>query len=273
MNPIQIHPLQHWLHSRHIWLLVLLVFGGTTHGQQGLVIDYADESTASYADHLAAIKRADSKNLYNAVSSEEVYRALNAPMGFTLVVRGARSSFLPNPLAIPAELQYEDDEIEFVSSMGSNLALRNIASGQTLAYFYSKRDKKFVTVDAPDAPIDWHLGTETKPIAGYICTSAAGYFCSDTLQAYFTTAIPVSAGPFLFSGLPGLILELTYSRGKRRLLAQGVQVLDDTAIAKLPIQYIQSSYEEPPKHLSKPTDDPADFCSYLLSKTSDEELH
>jgi GLPGLI family protein len=62
--------------------------------------------------------------------------------------------------------------------------------------------------------INWTITKETKTIEGYLCTKATadktvvGYPLK--LIAWFCEKIPVSDGPFEYSGLPGFILEFSY---------------------------------------------------------------
>ncbi|MBB6131605.1 GLPGLI family protein [Mucilaginibacter lappiensis] len=55
--------------------------------------------------------------------------------------------------------------------------------------------------------INWKITTETREIAGYTCRRAnALVLDSIYVVAFYTDEIPVSGGPELFSGLPGMIL-------------------------------------------------------------------
>ena len=64
------------------------------------------------------------------------------------------------------------------------------------------------TEDKPD--FGWQVDfSQTKEIAGYNCHSAKGSYAGRDYQAWFTTDIPISDGPWLFCGLPGLILEVS----------------------------------------------------------------
>lgn len=57
------------------------------------------------------------------------------------------------------------------------------------------------------AVFHWRLTNQYKKIENYRCQKAIGILKSDTVTAWFTEQIPVSAGPSYISGLPGLILE------------------------------------------------------------------
>ncbi|MEH6406573.1 MAG: GLPGLI family protein [Leeuwenhoekiella sp.] len=65
-------------------------------------------------------------------------------------------------------------------------------------------------------PLKWNLTRETKTIANYTCYKAMAIWEITTssgerkhkLEAWYTPDIPLSLGPYLFTGLPGVILEL-----------------------------------------------------------------
>lgn len=64
------------------------------------------------------------------------------------------------------------------------------------------------TENKPD--FGWEIDfNQTKEIAGYTCHAAKGSYAGRDYQAWFTTDIPVSDGPWKFCGLPGLILEVS----------------------------------------------------------------
>ncbi|HKG05904.1 MAG TPA: GLPGLI family protein, partial [Pedobacter sp.] len=54
----------------------------------------------------------------------------------------------------------------------------------------------------------WKILDGTDTIASYTCQKALLKFRGRTYTAWFTTDIPVSDGPWKFSGLPGLILKI-----------------------------------------------------------------
>lgn len=56
--------------------------------------------------------------------------------------------------------------------------------------------------------INWKINKETKVILGYRCQKAAGEFRGRKYNVWFTKDIPTSFGPWKWSGLPGLILEV-----------------------------------------------------------------
>ncbi|MDL2239914.1 GLPGLI family protein [Bacteroidales bacterium OttesenSCG-928-L14] len=56
--------------------------------------------------------------------------------------------------------------------------------------------------------INWEIHNDRKDILNYSCQKATAEFRGRTWEAWFTFDIPFSDGPFKFTGLPGLILEI-----------------------------------------------------------------
>ncbi len=54
----------------------------------------------------------------------------------------------------------------------------------------------------------WEIKNEKKKILGYLCQKAITTFRGRNYEAWFTSKIPLSEGPYKFGGLPGLILEI-----------------------------------------------------------------
>lgn len=57
--------------------------------------------------------------------------------------------------------------------------------------------------------IDWEIQSETKEIIGFKVQKATGAFVGRNYEAWFAPELPFSDGPYKFSGLPGLILEIS----------------------------------------------------------------
>lgn len=60
---------------------------------------------------------------------------------------------------------------------------------------------------------DWKIMDSTKLIIGYPCQLAKTEFRGRIYHAWFTPDIPICEGPWKFTGLPGLIMEV-YDRNK-----------------------------------------------------------
>ncbi len=57
--------------------------------------------------------------------------------------------------------------------------------------------------------LKWEIGTETDSISGLVCTKATTTFAGRDYIAWFAAEIPISDGPYLFWGLPGLIIKVS----------------------------------------------------------------
>jgi GLPGLI family protein len=73
-------------------------------------------------------------------------------------------------------------------------------------------ETKFLVKDTVRA-LTWKEKPEIRTIAGHACHKAVSVICDSVfVVAFYAEDIPVSGGPELFGGLPGLILELAVPR-------------------------------------------------------------
>lgn len=71
-------------------------------------------------------------------------------------------------------------------------------------------------------PQSWQLGPERKDILGYTCQRATTTFRGRKYTAWVATDIPLSNGPWLLGGLPGLILEAYDSNKEYHFVATSI---------------------------------------------------
>ena len=62
--------------------------------------------------------------------------------------------------------------------------------------------------EEPFDSFKWQITSETDTIHNYVCQKAICDFGGRIWEAWFTSEIPISEGPYKFCGLPGLILNL-----------------------------------------------------------------
>jgi GLPGLI family protein len=68
-------------------------------------------------------------------------------------------------------------------------------------------DKEFL-VSEDLRKIDWELINEIKKIGSFECKKAQAKIGDDLIEAWYTPNIPTMAGPSIYWGLPGLIVEV-----------------------------------------------------------------
>jgi GLPGLI family protein len=88
------------------------------------------------------------------------------------------------------------------------------AKVQKVYYDFDKKQKleqvEFLTriflVESEIESIPWKLGSDKKKVLEYVCLGATATIDDQEIMAWFAPEIPVSLGPSIFSGLPGMIL-------------------------------------------------------------------
>jgi GLPGLI family protein len=61
--------------------------------------------------------------------------------------------------------------------------------------------------------LNWTITADTATISTYHCTKAKIQFRGRNYEAWFTKQVPISIGPFLFYGLPGMIVRIRELKG------------------------------------------------------------
>lgn len=82
------------------------------------------------------------------------------------------------------------------------------------------------TFQEPTPTIDWQIQTDTMRILNYPCQKAICQFRGRNYEAWFTSDINVSDGPWKFTGLPGLILKVVDSRGHFLFECKSIEKVD-----------------------------------------------
>jgi len=160
-----------------------------------------------------------------------------------------------------AEQENQDDDIQGEGGMqirmvvagSDDLLYNNFATSKRLE-LRELFDKKFLIEDSI-RPLKWKMTGETRSILGHNCMKATAVNITrrmvmnmdigkmerkeidDTANiiAWFTTDIPVSAGPGEYQGqLPGLILEMDVANGRQVFRALEISPKPDLASIKEP---------------------------------------
>lgn len=90
--------------------------------------------------------------------------------------------------------------------------------------------------------VSWEIGEEQSEIQGYRVQKATTRYAGRTWTAWFAPEIPVNDGPYIFSGLPGLILEVNDTRNHYVFEMVSIERPSEPKHIKLPtIRYIETS--------------------------------
>ncbi len=157
--------------------------------------------------------------------------------------------------------KHTEEETENTEFGGDGMQLSIVGPGQNDIVFHDFNkgrrveqremfDKKFIVEDSI-RKLNWKLAGETQTILGHVCQKATAQRIGKRMQmtmdngkmerkeiddttaiiAWFTTDIPVSAGPDLQGQLPGLILALDMNDG--RLVYKAVEISPKTDLASI----------------------------------------
>ena len=160
--------------------------------------------------------------------------------------------------------KHADEEMEANEFGGNGMQINVVGPGQNDIVFYDFAkgvrveqremfDKKFIIEDSI-AKLNWKLTGETQTILGHICQKATTQRIGKRMQmtmdngkmerkeiddtsrivAWFTTDIPISAGPEVQGQLPGLILALDMNDGRMVYKAVELSSKFDLASIKAP---------------------------------------
>lgn len=112
-----------------------------------------------------------------------------------------------------------DSQFESSSEISPTILVKDVQAG-TVTYSAPYMRQKLV-VDS-EVEIKWTLTGNKKQILNYSCLEAKTDWRGRSYVAYFSPDIPIQSGPFKFSGLPGLILEVRSSDNALTITALSV---------------------------------------------------
>ncbi|WP_250435350.1 GLPGLI family protein [Hanstruepera flava] len=104
--------------------------------------------------------------------------------------------------------------------------------------YYTRQIKEdFFYYEQPKRLCSWKLIGETKTLNGYKAQKATTIFSGRDYVGWFTPEVPVSDGPYKFSGLPGLIIELYDTQNHYHFELIGFEKLDPKPAFKTNLKY------------------------------------
>lgn len=88
--------------------------------------------------------------------------------------------------------------------------------------------------------LNWKITKEMKELIGYKCRKATINFRGRSFIAWYTDDIPVSDGPHIFNGLPGLILEIKDSKGEYTFVANQISKKTESVYKNIDTKIIKT---------------------------------
>lgn len=89
---------------------------------------------------------------------------------------------------------------------------------------YYQNEMLLVKENYDEVNHQWKIENETKMIGTRRCSKASTNFRGRKYTAWYTNTIPLPYGPWKFSGLPGLILEVYDSKNEVHFVASKIQI-------------------------------------------------
>ncbi|NME68632.1 GLPGLI family protein [Flammeovirga aprica] len=120
------------------------------------------------------------------------------------------------------------DQNEIVEPKSNNFSVMKDYQTKEATYIYNLGYIANCSFTENYGELEWVITNESKVIKGYNCILAKAEYGLYKVEAWFTPEIPVSDGPYLFAGLPGLILSLNNQENKHSFLIEEIQ--SDTTV-------------------------------------------
>jgi GLPGLI family protein len=88
--------------------------------------------------------------------------------------------------------------------------MKDFKKGSAIIILYNTNRRQYME---ESLNLDWELQNGKKTIAGLTCSKATTKYGGREYTAWYTTEIPIPDGPYIFNGLPGLIVKVVDSKG------------------------------------------------------------
>ncbi|WP_164472016.1 MULTISPECIES: GLPGLI family protein [Amniculibacterium] len=177
------------------FILLFLFCFFTVKSQTNIDVTYEYTFTPDSENKANKIK---TENFILTIDSDQnsVYRSIRKYKFDSAMVDLEKQGFHEAFVKLSSMPQPSTDRKVFVFKNQQGFQITNTIYGST--YLYHKNKPKN----------NWVIGKETKILNGYKVTNAFLDYAGRHYEAWFTQDLPINAGPYLFCGLPGLILEV-----------------------------------------------------------------
>lgn len=116
-----------------------------------------------------------------------------------------------------------------------------------------KIGQKNYIFEEPETPLAWHIEDSIQELQGYTVQKATTHFAGRDYEAWFTTEIPLTDGPYVFGGLPGLIVTLNDVEHHYQFTLKSIEKMADSKTFEIPKSQAigKSDFEELKKEFDK----------------------
>ncbi|PZF74048.1 GLPGLI family protein [Taibaiella soli] len=148
--------------------------------------------------------------------------------------------FSPTASLYEASAQKADKNMSYTQGNTNVMMQTNGGEAEHIVYTDLKAKKiveqedlmgRVFLIDKDIPVLKWKFTGRQKTIIGLPCMEAVALDKKDSVMVWFTTSIPVNAGPQVYAGLPGMILEMTMNQV--HFVALSVTTADDKTLAKI----------------------------------------
>lgn len=101
---------------------------------------------------------------------------------------------------------------------------------------FNKQLLDLYEISEDNPKFDWKISAETKKINNYNCQKATLNYSKRDWEAWFTTDVAIHDGPYIFNGLPGLIIDMKDKKGDYSFSFTGIKKDTDTDIDYLHVK-------------------------------------
>lgn len=138
--------------------------------------------------------------------------------------------------------------------------------------FYDKINDNEYKYEYGEYKLDWKITTNSKKIGDYVCNEAILNYGGRKWITYYTEEIPLNYGPYIFNGLPGLILEIYDSKKEHHFVFNRI-ITDKNISIYVDNLYSNKSINKKDfiKGLKKFNENPSQFIGNSYSAPNVEE--
>lgn len=239
-------------------LFLLMVFTSHIYAQQEYPTDYKIEYELTFVQDTTDLEHKDTEKMY--------------------LFSGSRYGVFVNKPRAEAEERMEEIMKRFGGSVQVKLGV-NTNKGQDLnkAIFTDFQqgeilvlqelaDKDYIYEEKNHA--EWKITEEMEEYMDYAVQKATTEFGGRTYEAWFTMEVPIPDGPYIFNGLPGLIVELYDTQKHYHFKMKSIDKLEEPKVWVLPKAKLSSKEKvlQTAQKLNQNALNSSDY-GYMMSRT------